>query len=94
MDLCYSIKIMDQTNNLLEKVPKILMPNILKALDRLSASAIDIPTAYLEGVAKEKRSETEGRIKLTQESSKQIANQMNISEEYVRNTGICFSCYS
>ena len=78
-------------NNLIEKVPKALRSNTLKAFDRLCASVIDIPTAYLEGISKEKRAETEGRIKLTQESSKQIADQMNIPAEYIKTAGKKFA---
>ena len=82
---------MNEIDNLIKKIPKALMPNTLKVFDRLCASAMDIPTAYLEGIAKEKRAETEGRLKLTQESTKQIADKMNISSEYVRTAGKKFA---
>ena len=78
-------------NDLIDKVPRKLMPNTLKAFDRLCASVIDIPTAYLESVAKEKRAEIEGRVKLTQESSKQIADQMNIPAEYIKTSSRKFA---
>ena len=82
---------MDNINNLINKIPKLLVPNTLKAVDRLVASVVDIPVAYLEGITQEKRAETEGRIKLTQESTKQIANQMNIPVEYIKNVGQKFA---
>ena len=36
-------------------IPELFKLNTIKAIDRLCASAIDIPAAYLEGVAKEKK---------------------------------------
>lgn len=72
-------------------IPELFKLNTVKAIDRLCASAIDIPAAYLEGVAKEKRAEIEARIKITQESTKQIAQQITVPEEYVKNAGKKFA---
>ena len=72
-------------------IPKLLKLNTVKAIDRLCASVIDIPAVYLEGVVKEKRAEIEGRVKLTQESTKQIAQQIQIPEEYIKNAGKKFA---
>ena len=72
-------------------IPELFKLNTVKAIDRLCASVIDIPVAYLEGVVKEKRAEIEGRVKLTQESTKQIAQQIQVPEEYVKNAGKKFA---
>ena len=58
--------------------------NIFKAFSRLSSSLIDIPVAYLEGKAEEKRAETRARVTLIKTSADQIARQMEINPEYVR----------
>ena len=72
-------------------IPELFKLNTIKAIDRLCASVIDIPAVYLEGVVKQKRAEIEGRVKLTQESTKQIAQQIKIPEEYVKNAGKKFA---
>ena len=72
-------------------IPELFKLNTVKAIDRLCASVIDIPAAYLEGVAKEKRVEIEGRVKLTQESTEQIAQQIQVPEEYIKSAGKKFA---
>ena len=58
--------------------------NFLKAFGQLCSAAIDIPVAYLTGKADELRAETAARIKLTNVSANQIAQQMRTDPEYAR----------
>lgn len=45
-------------------IPAPIRRNALKAFGRLCTAAIEIPAAYLEGKAEEKRAETEARVKI------------------------------
>ena len=68
-------------------IPGISPPvrrNFLKAFGQLCAAAIDIPVAYLTGVADERRAETAARISLINTSAVQIARQMQTDPEYAR----------
>ena len=58
--------------------------NFLKAFGQLCAAAVDIPVAYLEGKAGERRTETAARIKLMNVTAGQIAQQMQVDPEYAR----------
>ena len=58
--------------------------NFFKAMGQLCSAAIDIPVAYLTGKADELRAETAARIKLTNVSTEQIAQQMQTDPEYAR----------
>ncbi|WP_373547859.1 DUF2806 domain-containing protein [Chamaesiphon sp.] len=63
-------------------IPAPIRKNVFKALNQLCSAAIDIPVAYLEGIATEKRAETQSRVKLMTTSGDQIANQMNVNPEF------------
>lgn len=65
-------------------IPSPIKRNALKAFGRLCTAAIEIPVAYLEGIAAEKRAETQGRIKIIGRTTEQIAQQMEIDPEYAR----------
>ena len=65
-------------------IPAPVRRNIFKALGQLSSAAIDIPVAYLTGIADERRAETAARIKLINTSAGQIAQQMQTDPEYAR----------
>jgi len=65
-------------------IPAPIRRNAFKAFGRLCTAAIEIPVAYLEGVAAEKRAETQGRIKIIGRTSEQIAQQMEVDPEYAR----------
>ena len=65
-------------------LPAPIRRNAFKAFDRLCTAAIDVPVSWLEGVAAERRAETAARVKMLSTSGDQIANQMNIPEEYAR----------
>ena len=65
-------------------IPAPVRRNFFKALGQLSSAAIDIPVAYLTGMADERRAETAARIKLMNTSAAQIAEQMQTNPEYAR----------
>ena len=62
--------------------------NAGKALGQLCSAAVDVPVAYLEGVAAEKRALTEARTSLVKENAGQIAEKMDVSPEYVHKAEI------
>ena len=76
--------IVEEIHDLIKKIPQVFQSNAMKSIDRLVSSIIDVPTAYLEGISKEKRAETEGRVKLKQKSTFQLARQMKVPKEYVQ----------
>ncbi|MCW5318434.1 hypothetical protein GTQ43_33375 [Nostoc sp. KVJ3] len=45
-------------------IPTPIKRNAFKAFAQLCSAAIDIPVAYLEGFAAEKRAETQARLKI------------------------------
>ncbi len=65
-------------------IPKPIKQNAFKAFGRLCSAAIEVPAAYLEGVASEKRAETQARVKLIETNATQIASQMEVDPEYAR----------
>ena len=65
-------------------VPAPVRRNFLKAFGQLCSASIDVPTAYLTGIADERRAETAARIKLINTSAAQIAEQMQTDPEYAR----------
>ena len=65
-------------------IPKPVRQNAWKAFGRLCSAAIEVPSAYFEGVAAEKRAITEARVKLIETNATQIARQIKVDEEYAR----------
>ena len=65
-------------------IPAPVRRNALKAFGQLCSAVIEIPVAYLAGKADEMRAETAARIKLTNVSAAQIAEQMQTDPEYGR----------
>ena len=65
-------------------IPGPVKRNALKAFGRLCSAAIEIPSAYLEGVAAEKRAIAEARVKLIETNAAGIARKINVDEEYAR----------
>ena len=65
-------------------VPAPIRKNALKAFGQLCTAVIDIPVAMLEGVAMEKRVETQARVKIISTGADQIAAQMKVDPEYAR----------
>ncbi len=66
------------------ELPPYISINTLKALNRLSSAAIDIPAAWLEGKSREIRAETAARVYLIKTSAEQIAREMRVDPEYAR----------
>ena len=65
-------------------IPGPVRRNFLKAFGQLCTAAIDVPGAYLTGIADERRAETAARIKLINTTAEQIAQQMQTDPEYAR----------
>lgn len=65
-------------------VPAPVRRSFLKALSQLCSAAIDIPVSHLSGLADERRAVTAARIKLTETSAEQMAQQMQTDPEYAR----------
>jgi hypothetical protein len=65
-------------------IPAPLRRNAFKAFSQLCTAAIDIPVAYLEGAAAERRAETQARVKLISTGADQIAAQMNVDPAFAR----------
>ena len=65
-------------------IPRPVKQNALKAFGRLCSAAIEVPAAYFEGKAAEKRAETKARVKLIETNATQIARQMEVDPEYAR----------
>jgi Protein of unknown function (DUF2806) len=68
----------------LSGVPAPIRKNAFKAFGQLCTAVIDIPVAILEGVAAEKRAESEARVKIISTGAEQIASQMNVDPEFAR----------
>lgn len=76
-------------NSTIEAIAGVSLPgpvrqNALKALGRLFSAIVEIPSAYLEGFAEERRAVTEARKKLTETTATQIARQIEVDEKYAR----------
>ena len=65
-------------------IPKPIVQNALKAFGRLCSAAIEVPSAYLEGAAAEKRAVTAARVKLIKKNAILIARDMEVDKEYAQ----------
>lgn len=65
-------------------VPAPVRRSFFKALGQWCSAAIDIPISHLTGLADERRAVTAARIKLTETSAEQMAQQMQTDPEYAR----------
>ncbi|MBD9461820.1 DUF2806 domain-containing protein [Pseudomonas sp. Pdm06] len=63
-------------------LPAPVRKNALKAFGQLCTAAIQVPIAILEGIAMEKRAETQARLKLIDKSSSQISDNMGVNLSY------------
>ena len=63
-------------------IPAPIRRNMFKAFDRLCSAFIDVPVGALERRSTEKRSESEARIKIREEITAQIVQQMKVDPEY------------
>lgn len=60
-------------------IPEPIQRNAIKAFGRLCSAIVEVPAAVLEGVAAEKRAESQARIKLISETADQLAAQMKVN---------------
>ena len=65
-------------------IPAPIRKGAFKALGRLCTAAVDVPVAILEGNAAEKRAESKGRIKIREEITAQIVQQMKVDPVYAQ----------
>ena len=65
-------------------LPAPIKRNLFKAFSRLCSAAVEIPIAYLEGKADERRAETEARVRLVHATASHISEQMRVEPEYAR----------
>lgn len=63
-------------------LPAPIRKNLFKALGQLCTAAVDVPAAYLEGVAAEKRAEAQARVRLITAGAEQLATDLAIAPEY------------
>ena len=68
-------------------LPAPIRRNALKAFDRLCSALIDVPVGALERRAAEKRAESAARIKIRDEITTQITQQIKVDPEYVLRAG-------
>ena len=72
-------------------IPAPIRRNALKAFDQLCSALIDVPIGALERRSAEKRAESEARIKIREEITTQITQQMKVDPEYARRAGHKFA---
>ena len=82
----------DKVNTVLERVteflpvdlPATVLRNAVKAFGQLFSAGVSWPVAFLEGKAAETKAEHEARIKIRDEITTQIVQQMKVNPEYAR----------
>lgn len=72
-------------------IPAPIRRNMFKALDRLCSALIDVPVGALERRSAEKRAESEARIKIGEEVTSQIIQQIKIPSEFSQRAGNTFA---
>ena len=72
-------------------IPAPIRRNALKAFDRLCSVLIDVPIGALERRSTEKRAESEARIKIREEITAQIVQQIQVNPEYALKAGHKFA---
>ena len=72
-------------------IPAPIRRNAFKAFDRLCSALIDVPVGALERRSAEKRSESEARIKIREEITTQIVQQVKVDPEYALKAGHKFA---
>ncbi len=74
----------DLIGEALTGIPAPIKKNAFKALAQLCTAVIDIPVAHLEGLASEKRAETQARIEIINTGATKISEQMDVNPEYAK----------
>ena len=90
----------DETNTTLDVVtdlisdtaiPAPIRRNMFKAFDRLCSALIDVPVGALERRSTEKRAESEARIKIREEVTAQIIQQIKVDPEFPQRASNTFA---
>lgn len=90
----------DETNTTLDVVtdliadnaiPAPIRRNLFKAIDRFCSALIDVPVGALERRSAEKRAESEARIKIGEEVTAQIIQQIKVDPEFPQRAGNTFA---
>ncbi|MDE0634923.1 MAG: DUF2806 domain-containing protein [Candidatus Poribacteria bacterium] len=90
----------DETNTTLDVVtdlisdtaiPAPIRRNMFKAFDRFCSALIDVPVGALERRSAEKRAESEARIKIGEEVTAQIIQQIKVDPEFPRRASNTFA---
>ena len=68
-------------------IPAPIRKNAFKAFDRLCSALVDVPVGALERRSAEKRAESEARIKIREEITAQIVQQIKVDPEYAQRAG-------
>jgi len=83
-----SSNLLTMTANLTELaitgVPAPVRSSLTKVLARLTTAAVEYPVTLLENAIKERKAESNARIRLIDASKTQIAKQMKVDPEYVQ----------
>ena len=90
----------DETNTTLDVVTELISDtaipvpirrNMFKAFDRLCSALIDVPVGALERRSAEKRAESEARIKIGEEVTAQIIQQIKVDPEFPQRASNTFA---
>ena len=63
-------------------IPEPVRDNALKAFSRLCSAAVDVPVAYLEGIAAERRAEADARVRLVAATAQQLVQHTSVDPKY------------
>lgn len=63
-------------------VPTPIRRSFFKAISQLCSAGLEIPIAYLEGIAAEKRAESNARVNIINTTGNHIASQLSTNSEY------------
>lgn len=74
----------DVVSDVVSGIPTPVKKSLIKAFSHLCTAAMDVPVAHFEGIAAEKRAESQFRIALMSESTKQLAAQLKVDERFVQ----------
>lgn len=74
----------DLTELVTTGVPAPIRRSLLKVLGRLTTAAVEYPVTLLENAIKERKAESNARVRLIDASKTQIAKQMNVDPAYAQ----------
>ncbi|WP_185748411.1 DUF2806 domain-containing protein [Herbaspirillum sp. SJZ107] len=74
----------DLTEMVVTGVPAPIRRSLIKVLGRLTTAAVEYPVTLLENAIKERKAESNARVRLIDASKTQIAKQMKVDPAYVQ----------